>query len=71
MYFLKAYKNGYWNVPVYYNLNQSCGRLSSSNFKKNLVTEIKIQEFEFEAPHTKVFEINRNFLAEMYFYILL
>ena len=45
-----------------YNLNHTCGRLSSSKKKKkNLFVKIKIQNFEFEAQHTNIFNINRIF----------
>ena len=39
--------------------------------KKILLGKIKIQNVEYEAPYTKVFKINWNFLAKIYFYFLL
>ena len=39
--------------------------------KNKLFAKIKIQNFEFEAPHRNIFNINWNFLARTYFYILL
>ena len=34
--------------------------------KKKILAKIKIQNFEFYAPHTKCFNINGNFLAKTY-----
>ena len=39
--------------------------------KKKLFPKIKIQNFEFEVPQTKLFNINQNFLAGIYLYIIL
>ena len=36
-----------------------------------MLTKKKIQKFEFEGPHTKIFIINWKFLAKICFYILL
>ena len=39
--------------------------------QKNICWQKKIQNFEFEAPHTKSFNINWDFCAKTYFYISL
>ena len=36
--------------------------------KKKLLAKTKIQNFKFEAPHTKSFNINWNFLPKTYFW---
>ena len=41
------------------------------NFRKKIAHKNKNSNFEFQAPHTKIFKINCNFLAKMCFYILL
>ena len=39
--------------------------------KKKMFPKTKIQNFESEAPHTKTFNINWNFMAKIYVYNLL
>lgn len=40
--------------------------------KKDIVYKNeKLKTFKFETQHTKTFKNNRNFLAKVYFYILL
>ena len=42
-------------------------KIGQLKIKKKLLEKIKIQNFEFEAPHIKRFSINWNFWAKTYF----
>ena len=42
-------------------------KIEQLKIKKKLLAKIKIQNFEFEAPHIKRFSINWDFWAKTYF----